>query len=271
MSPDLDPAHYRIRPGSTVTLTDRPTKENTPLSKKEAGEALHDVTKRLQELQELLYAGGKKSLLVVFQAMDAGGKDSTTRHVFGPINPTGVRVTSFKAPTELELQHDFLWRIHRVCPRRGYIGVFNRSHYEDIVAVRVKGLAPESVWRPRFQHINAFERLLTQESTVILKFFLHISKEYQKERLQRRLDRPDKHWKFNPADLDDRARWDLYQAAWSEVLTRCSTADAPWYVVPGEHRRWRDLIVATAVRDALERLDLKYPEPDFDPDDIDIE
>ena len=266
--PHLDLDRYRIPPGTRVDLADRATREDGGLDKRAARRTLKPITKRLQDLQELLYASGKRSLLIVFQAMDAGGKDSTTRHVLGPLDPTGVRVTSFKAPTPLELRHDFLWRIHRACPPRGYISVFNRSHYEDIVAVRVKRLAPESVWRPRYDHINDFERLLTQESTVVLKFFLHISKEYQKERLQRRLDRADKLWKFDPDDLDDRARWNEFQAAWSEVFTRCNTADSPWFLVPAEFRPWRDLVVATAVQEALERLNLTYPEPDFDPAEI---
>ena len=266
----VDPAHYRARPGQPIDLTKLPTRETGGLDKDEAKDLLKPIQKELEDLQEMLYAGGKRALLVVFQAMDAGGKDSTTRHVFGPLDPTGVRVTSFKAPTELELRHDFLWRIHRACPPKGYIAVFNRSHYEDVVAVRVKEIFPKEVWEPRYEHIRAFEHLLVESGTVVLKFFLHISEEYQKERMQRRLERPDKHWKFNPADLEDRARWGEFQTAWTDAINRCTTDDAPWYVIPAKFRPWRDVAVATAIRDALRALDLEYPEPDFDPDEIEL-
>jgi PPK2 family polyphosphate:nucleotide phosphotransferase len=224
----------------------------------------------LLDLQELLYARQSRGLLVIFQAMDAGGKDSTTRRVFRNLNPAGVRVKSFKAPSEREQLHDFLWRIHAHTPRRGYIAVFNRSHYEDVVAVRVRKLQPPEVWSRRFDHINAFESMLVAEDTIVLKFFLHISKAYQKERLQRRLDRPDKRWKFDPGDLDDRERWDRFMVAYGEAVARCSTESAPWYIVPAERRWFRDLIVKQAVINALESLQMSYPEPDFDPTTITI-
>jgi PPK2 family polyphosphate:nucleotide phosphotransferase len=207
----------------------------------------------------------------VFQAMDAAGKDSTTRRVFGPVNPQGCRVIGFKAPSSLELAHDYLWRIHQHVPQRGMISVFNRSHYEDVLIVRVRGLVADEVWRKRYDHINDFERMLADEGVTILKFFLHISRDYQKRRLQRRLDKPDKHWKFNPADLVSRAQWDDYRRAYEDALGRCSAAHAPWYVVPAENRAFRDLLVAQVVVDALEGLDMRYPEPDYDPAAVRIE
>jgi PPK2 family polyphosphate:nucleotide phosphotransferase len=223
------------------------------------------LSKRLYKLQEMLFTDGRHSLLVVLQAMDAAGKDSTIRSVFGPINPQGCRVVSFKAPSSLELHHDYLWRVHAQAPPKGYMTVFNRSHYEDVLIVRVKNLVHESVWSRRYDHINDFERLLSDEGTVIRKFFLHIGKDYQRERLQRRLDRPDKLWKFNPKDLDERARWPAYMQAYEACLSRCSTETAPWYVIPSEQRWYRDLLIAQALVQCLEDLNLRHPEPDFDP------
>jgi PPK2 family polyphosphate:nucleotide phosphotransferase len=238
--------------------------------KKEGKKAVKKLSKRLIDLQELLYARQARGLLVIFQAMDAGGKDSTTRRAFRKLNPAGVRVKSFKSPSNREKLHDFLWRIHQHTPRRGYIAIFNRSQYEDVVVVRVRQLAPPEVWQRRFDHINAFEQLLTEEGTIVLKFFLHISKGYQEERLQRRLDRPDKRWKFDPDDLDDRCRWDQFMQAYSEAIERCSTDAAPWYVVPAERRWFRDLVVMQTVVDRLESLRMSYPEPDYDPGRIEI-
>lgn len=265
---DVEP--YRIAPGSTLDLRDRPTRDDGGISKKKGKKAFKKLSKRLVDLQELLYARQARGLLVIFQAMDAGGKDSTTRHVFRKLDPAGVRVKSFKKPSQRERLHDFLWRIHMHAPRRGYIAIFNRSQYEDVVAVRVRQLQPDQAWQGRFEHINAFERLLAEERTIVLKFFLHISEQYQKERLQRRLARPDKHWKFNPKDLDDRDRWDQFMQAYSEAIRRCSTAAAPWYVVPAERRWFRDLVVMQAVVDRLEALRMSYAEPDFDPATIEI-
>lgn len=267
----IDTQRYRIAPDSAVDLHDRPTREDGGLEK-EAGKRTNvRLSERLVDLQELLYARQARGLLVIFQAMDAGGKDSTTRRVFRNLNPAGVRVKSFKAPSERERLHDFLWRIHTHTPRRGYIAIFNRSHYEDVVAVRVRELQPPELWRQRFDHINAFERMLVAEGTIVLKFFLHISKAYQKQRLQRRLDRPDKHWKFDPGDLDDRQRWDRFMAAYGEAIARCSSETAPWYVVPAERRWFRDLVVKQTIVDALESLQMTYPEPDFDPAAITID
>lgn len=261
----IDTDRYRVRPGAKVNLRKLPTKDDGGLDRQAAEEQFARLTQRLAELQELMYAEGKRSLLVVFQAMDAGGKDSTIGHVFGPVNAAGCYVASFKKPTEHELAHDFLWRVHQHAPPKGYIGVFNRSHYEDVLIARVKKLVPEKTWKRRYDHINHFEQLLADEGTHIVKFFLHISKDYQKERLQRRLDKPDKWWKFNPADLAERKLWDRYQDAFEDALSKCSAAHAPWYVVPAERRWFRDLLVAQVLVDLLEGLKMKFPKPTFDP------
>ncbi|NVK56614.1 MAG: polyphosphate kinase 2 family protein [Alteromonadaceae bacterium] len=265
---DVEP--YRISPGSVVELQDISTREKGGLSKKQGKKAVKKLSKRLVELQELLYAESKHSLLIIFQAMDAGGKDSTTRRVFWRLDPSGIKVKSFKAPTQREQRQDFLWRIHHHAPRSGHIAIFNRSQYEDVVAARVRGLQTSNVCQNRFEHINAFERLLVSEGTVVLKFFLHISKDYQKERLQRRLDRPDKHWKFAPSDVKDREHWDAFMQAYSEAIEHCSGSDTPWYVVPAERRWYRDLVVLQATVNALESLNMSYPKADFNPEDIEI-
>jgi PPK2 family polyphosphate:nucleotide phosphotransferase len=267
----LDTTHYRITPRSKVRLARFKTKDDGGLEQSAAEAQFEKLTRRLADLQELMYAQSRHALLVVFQAMDAGGKDSTIRHVFAPVNAAGCYVVSFKRPTEPELARDFLWRVHAVVPPKGNIAVFNRSHYEDVLVARVKQLVPERTWKRRYDHINAFEQLLTDGGTTVVKFFLHISKDYQKERLQRRLDKPEKWWKFNPADLEERARWDDYQDAFADALSACSTPHAPWYVVPAERRWFRDLLVAHVLVDALESLDMKYPEPTFDPKAVTIE
>lgn len=267
----LKPDDYRIKPGRKVDLKDIPTDVDGGLDKDKAREQLKDIRREMQQMQEMLYAQGRHALLVVFQAMDAGGKDSTIRRVIGPLNPQGVTVTSFKVPTEEERQHDFLWRIHRRTPGRGRIAVFNRSHYEDVLVVRVKKLVPSAVWRRRYEQINAFEQLLASEGVHIVKFYLHISKDYQKRRLQRRLDRPEKHWKFNPADLAERARWHEYREAFEEAIGRCSTEKAPWYVVPSECRWYRDLVVARTLLNTMRKMELRYPEATFDASKITIE
>lgn len=239
---------------------------------KAAADAAADhLRDELSDLQARLYAEQKHTVLIVLQAMDTGGKDSTIRAVLGPLNPQGVRVWNFKVPTPAELRHDFLWRVHRRVPGGGYIGVFNRSHYEDVVVVRVKGLAPEEVWRRRYEHINAFEKLLHDEGVQVVKFFLHISKDYQRERLLRRLRKKDKQWKFDPQDLKERARWDDYQHAYETAIGRCSTAHAPWYVVPAEERWFRNLLVATVLVDLLDAMQLEFPRPTFDPGDIRVD
>jgi PPK2 family polyphosphate:nucleotide phosphotransferase len=225
-------------------------------------------TKRLQELQEVMWAEGKHALLIVLQAMDGGGKDGVIRHVMRGVNPQGCQVTSFKVPTEEETDHDFLWRVHKAVPRRGYIGIFNRSHYEDVLVVRVHDLAPEEVWQQRYEQINQFEKLLADTGTTILKFFLHISKEEQKERFEARLKDPRKNWKFSMGDVSKRAYWDSYMRAFEDALSRCSTAWAPWYIVPANHKWYRNLVVSQIIAETMERLDMHYPPPLPDADKI---
>ncbi|MDX2076175.1 MAG: polyphosphate kinase 2 family protein [bacterium] len=230
--------------------------------KKSAESELNKLRDRLFLLQERLYAENKQSLLIILQAMDAAGKDSTIRHVFEGINPQGVQVTSFKQPTEIELAHDFLWRVHQNTPQKGMIGVFNRSHYEDVLVVRVNGLVPESVWRKRYDHINHFEQLLADGGTRILKFYLNISKAEQKKQLQERLDDPTKHWKFSTADLPVRKQWDDYMGAFEDVFTYCNTNYAPWYIIPGNTRWYRTLTITKIIVETLEDMNPQYPQPE---------
>ena len=252
--------------GVPVKLADYDPAYAADLDKKTAADETDRLSKRLAELQEMLYAQGKHSLLVVLQAMDAGGKDGTIRNVFTGVNPQGVRIASFKVPTPAELSQDFLWRIHAQTPPKGYIGIFNRSHYEDVLVVRVNQLVPEAVWQKRFQHINDFERLLADHGTRILKFFLHISKEEQKERLQARLDDPSKHWKFSMGDLPVRQQWNQYMQAYEDVLTRCNTEYAPWHIVPANRKWYRNYVVMHRIVETLESMDLAFPpsEPGLD-------
>lgn len=264
---------YRVNPGAQIDLSqwDAEDKSLFPISKDEGKAKLPDLNHRLEELQELLYAEHKHKLLIVLQAMDTGGKDSTIRHVFEGVNPQGVRVASFKKPTPQELDHDFLWRVHQQTPGKGEIVIFNRSHYEDVLVVRVHNLVPAAVWSRRYDHINDFERMLADEGTTILKFYLHISLAEQKERLQDRLDEPDKHWKFNPADLAERKLWPEYIAAYQEALSRTSTEWAPWYIIPANRKWYRNLVISTIIIEKLQSLKMAYPEPTFDPTQITIE
>ncbi len=256
---------FRVEPGSAVRLADRDPRDNAGITtKKEAKKRLKASRKRLQDLQALLYAENRRSMLVVLQAMDAGGKDGTIRHVMGPLNPQGCPVSSFKAPTEEELAHDFLWRVHRRVPRRGEIGIFNRSHYEDVLIVRVHNLVKPKVWKPRYDRINAFERGLAAAGTHILKFFLHISPEEQLERFRKRLDDPAKHWKANPQDFEERKHWDDYMAAYEAALERCSTDHAPWFVIPADRKWFRNLAVSQILVETLEGLGMTYPKAAFD-------
>jgi PPK2 family polyphosphate:nucleotide phosphotransferase len=252
----LDP----VPPGTRVRLTDDTAGAPAEApSKDEALEQVKELTDRLDRLQEALYAEGKRALLVVLQGRDTSGKDGTIRKVFGPLNPQGLVVTGFKAPTPVELAHDFLWRVHLAVPARGTLGIFNRSHYEDVLAVRVHELAPESVWRPRYEQINLFERMLTENGVTILKFLLHISRKEQLERLRARLDDPSKYWKFSAGDLVERGKWDAYTAAYEEAVERTSTDAAPWWVVPADKKYLRDVLVAQVVGETLGRMDPKYP------------
>ena len=229
--------------------------------KKQAENRLERNFERLHELQEMLYADGSRALLIVLQAMDTAGKDGTIEHALGAFNPQGVQVTSFKVPTEEELAHDFLWRIHRAVPRRGMVGIFNRSHYEDVLVVRVKKLAPEAVWRRRYDEINDFERLLGENGVTIVKLFLHISPEEQAERLRERQVTSDKQWKFNPGDLEDRKLWPDFMRAYEDALSRCNTEHARWWVVPANHKWYRNLAVTEILVETLESMGLRYPDP----------
>jgi len=254
-----------VKPGERVDLDEHDPDERWQVDgKKRAKARLKENRARLAELQRILYAESKRSLLVILQAMDAGGKDGTIRHVFGSVNPQGCRVTSFKSPTSEELDHDFLWRVHRAAPRKGEIGIFNRSHYEDVLIVRVHDLVPKSVWEKRYDRINEFERLLAENDTVILKFFLHISKDEQKERFQERLDRPEKNWKVNPKDFEERVYWRDYMEAYQEAIERCSQERAPWFVVPANRKWFRNVAVSEIVLETLEALELSFPEPEYD-------
>ena len=252
-----------VPPGAILALADADARfsDGDVPSKEDLRDELDRLTDRLDELQRALHAEGTRALLVVLQGRDASGKDGTLRKVFGPLDPLGVTTTSFKAPTELELRHDYLWRVHQAVPPRGGIGIFNRSHYEDVLVVRVRRLAPEAVWRPRYEQINLFERILTENGTVILKFMLHISREEQRERLLERLEDPEKYWKFNAGDLKERDLWDDYTEAYREMLQRTSTDAAPWYLVPADEKRVRDVLVASIVTGTLERMNPRYPGP----------
>ena len=230
------------------------------------GKALEHATakqvERIATLQRLLYADGRHALLIVLQGRDASGKDGTIRKVFSSVNPQGCTVSAFKVPTELEQHHDFLWRIHQQIPPRGMIGIFNRSHYEDILVPRVHDLVPKKVWTSRYDQINDFERMLSENHVVILKFMLHISRDEQKKRFEERLSDETKNWKFRAGDLDDRKHWDLFTKAYRGILENTSTEWAPWYIVPADDKDLRDVLVARAVADTLESLDLRYPKPD---------
>lgn len=264
---------YRVRPKQAMDLTQIPSSDRARYhgSKKKGQTRLVEYTQRIAELQSLLFAGEKHGLLVVFQAMDTGGKDGTIRRVFGSMLPQGLRVASFKRPSPAELAHDYLWRVHPHVPSNGETVIFNRSHYEDIVAVRVHDIFPQSIWSRRYHHIVEFERMLAEEGTTIIKIFLHISLDEQKERLQARLDEPTKQWKFNPGDLKERALWPKYMKTYSDVLSKTSTDFAPWYIIPADSKWRRDLSVAEILIQTLEDLSLTTPEVNFDPKAIHIE
>jgi len=262
---------FHVKHGEAVRLAKIDPADTCSITRKaDARAALKENITRLADLQYQLYAENKRSLLIVLQAMDAGGKDGTIRHVTSGLNPQGCRVTSFKAPSDEELDHDFLWRIHRAAPRRGEIGIFNRSHYEDVVTVRVLRLVPKGIWRPRYGHINAFEKMLAQEGTTILKFFLLVSKDEQRKRLQKRFENPRKMWKANPADLKARELWDEYMTAYEDALSRCSTRWAPWFVIPADVKWFRDLAVSQIMVKALEDMELRLPTPAFEPGSVEI-
>jgi PPK2 family polyphosphate:nucleotide phosphotransferase len=253
----------RVKPGSNVDLEDFPPDADLGLNDKEKTKAATvKLGERFAELGGMLAANHKHSLLVVIQGMDASGKDGTVQHCIGPLNPMGVEVTSFKAPTPLELGHDFLWRVHQRCPGRGSVGIFNRSHYEDVLIVRVENFVPEAVWSKRYDAINTFERSLVDEGTVIVKCWLNMSKDEQAVQMQERLDDPSKNWKFNPEDLEKRKKWAEYMEAYRVMLEKTSTEWAPWHVIPADRKWVRNLVVSEVLVDALEGLEMRWPELD---------
>lgn len=251
-----------VTPDDKLKLGSKAARVDDPPPRAEIEAATAQLLQRLTDLQDAFHADRRHALLLVLQGRDAAGKDGVIKTVYGAFNPTGVSVASFGPPTPIELRHDFLWRVHQVVPALGMVGVFNRSHYEDVLAVRVRELAPESVWRPRYKQINHFERMLAENRVVIRKCMLHVSREEQRERLTERLDDPRKNWKFRLDDLEDRARWDAYTSAYSEALTKCSTEWAPWYVVPADDKTVRNFLIARMLVETLESLDLRYPEMD---------
>jgi PPK2 family polyphosphate:nucleotide phosphotransferase len=254
---------FVVKPGDDVRLRKRDPNATFNVHDKEEGKLeLERLTLELSELQRVLYAEGKHSVLVVLQAMDTGGKDGTIRHVFGPLNPQGVQVSSFKTPTAEELAHDFLWRIHSKTPKKGMIRIFNRSHYEDVLITRVHNLVPRKEIEARYDQINAFEKHLVDNGTTILKFCLNISKDEQKERLEARLARPDKNWKFSSADVEERKLWNDYQRAYEKALSKCSTPWAPWFVIPANRKWYRNYAISRIVLESLEGLKCRYPEPE---------
>jgi PPK2 family polyphosphate:nucleotide phosphotransferase len=260
---------YIAKPGAPVDLSALETAEtgyfDTP---KQGKKELKRYRKVLSDLQERFYAWNKKSLLIVLQGMDTAGKDGTIRHVMSGVNPQGVVVTPFKVPTPEERAHDYLWRIHKAVPKRSMIGIFNRSYYEDVLVVRVHDLVPPEVWGQRYDQINAFEKFLTDNDVIILKFFLHISKEEQARRLQARLDTPAKRWKFSKADLKERGYWDDYITAYTDAVQKCSTDHAPWYVVPSDVKWYRNYVVGQIITATLYELDPQFPQPEEGLDDI---
>lgn len=265
--------YCHLKAGLRPDLDQWPTKlpkSSLDLDKAEGQERLNELGHRIAELQRKLWAERKHKVLVVLQGMDTSGKDGTIRHVFRFTHPNGVNVAPFDKPTRRELAYDYLWRIHQRVPHKGEIVIFDRSHYEDIVTVRVKSLQPERVWSRRYKHINGFEEMLADEGVSIVKFFLHISKEEQKERLEARLEDPQKHWKFDESDIEARNLWDSYIGAYSETLQRCNATHAPWFIIPADKKWQRNLLVAHIIIRTLEALNMDFPAPDFEPGSITI-
>jgi len=262
----------RVKPGAKVKLKDHDPRDKSRFKDEEETKVeTAALAREIDILQDRLYAEGSRALLVILQGTDTSGKDGTIRGVFNATGPLGVSVHAFGPPSTLELEHDYLWRVHAACPRRGTIGIFNRSHYEDVLIGRVKKLAPDKIIEQRYDQINDFEKMLVETGTTVLKFMLHISKDEQKERLQERLDDPEKHWKFNPGDLEDRKHWDDYQEAYEVMLARCSTSWAPWYVIPADRKWVRNAAIATIVRATLDEMDPQYPKVSWKPKDFEIE
>jgi len=261
----MKPSDYLVPDGKKIGLANYDPDDTSGFkNRSEADKVLEKHRERLLELQELMYAEDKHALLVVLQAMDAGGKDGAIRHIFTGVNPQGCQVTSFKEPTPIEAQHDFLWRVHAAVPPKRMIGVFNRSHYESVLIVRVHDWITKQQASRRFEAINQFERLLADNNTTILKFFLHISKEEQRERLQERLDHPKKYWKVSPTDLKEREYWDKYMAAYEDVFNHCNAKHAPWYIIPANKKWFRNAVISQILVATLEGLKMKYPKAQFD-------
>jgi PPK2 family polyphosphate:nucleotide phosphotransferase len=261
-----------VKPGSKVALKHIDPASSGPYQGPDDVEApLAEQLKELAKLQNLLYAENRRSLLIILQGMDTSGKDGTIKHVMSGLSPLGVQVKAFKAPTEEELAHDFLWRVHQAVPRHGFIGIFNRSHYEDVLVVRVHDLVPRKVWKTRYRQINDFEQMLTKNGIVILKFFLHISKAEQKRRLEDRLHDPTRYWKFSLDDVKEREYWSVYRKAYEAALAKCSTEWAPWHIVPADHKWYRNLVIAERIVQSLRDLDMKYPEPTVDLSQVSID
>ena len=258
----MDLSAYRV--GKKLKLSGISTNDTGKLERDKAERETAEIGAKLTKWQEKLYAEGQQSLLVVLQARDAGGKDGTVKHVFEPVNPQGVVITSFKVPSEEDLKHDFLWRIHPHTPAAGMMAVFNRSYYEDVLVTRVHGLIDDQEAERRFEHIRNFEALLADRGTRVLKLYLHISPEEQRSRLQDRLDDPEKHWKFNPADLKERGKWDEYTRAYEAALGATSTDDAPWYVIPADHKWYRNRVISQLLLDTLSDMNPQFPEPAVD-------
>lgn len=258
--PEPDYPRYRVKPGEKIALAQFDPEETEHYRKKnQVEEELTLQRQRIRDLQERLYAEHQQSLLIVLQAMDTGGKDGTIRSVFEGVNPQGCQVWSFKAPGSEELAHDFLWRYHQRTPPLGLITIFNRSHYEDVLIVRVKNIVGEDVWRHRYEMINEFEHMLTLNHTTVVKFFLYISKDEQKQRLADRLADPTKHWKFSTNDLKERAYWDQYMLAFEDAINNCSTEYAPWYIIPANKKWYRNLVIARTIADTLEAMNPQFP------------
>lgn len=257
---------HKVKPQEKVKLSELDANycEGWKGSKKDAKIKLVELNKQLDRLQEILYAEHKHKILIVLQGMDSGGKDGTIRAVFDGVNPQGVKVVNFKAPTTTELDHDYLWRVHQAVPARGEIVIFNRSHYEDVLVVRVHNLVPKKIWQKRYQHIREFEKMLTDEGTTILKFCLFIDKDEQKKRFLERLADPTKQWKYNPNDVNERKAWDDYMAAYETMLRETSTDYAPWYLVPANHNWYRNLVIAQVIVNKMEELNLQYPKLNID-------
>jgi len=269
-SPYIPASPYLAAPGADFTLAERPTRVDLYKDKGAARAAIKENAKAISALAHRLYGEADRKLLIVLQGMDTSGKDGTTSAIFHRTPPLNVKVASFKSPTKTELAHDYLWRVHQVMPGKGEITVFNRSHYEDVLVVKVKEYVDAAGIEQRYDHINDFERLLTETGTTVLKFMLHISPETQGERLRDRLINPDKRWKFNPGDLDDRALWPEFMEAYETMVQRTSTQHAPWHIIPSDSRKTRGAIISGIVRETLEKMDPQYPDPGYRPDDFDI-